>query len=153
MSKQVIVKQVSSGLYFVDGKGFTGNLSSATRLSAEDGQCTIKCAGKMGVSSVIEEVQGKSFAVVYIRKDDITTATSVSKKAGAPSANQFDPSKRRFGSFKEAQMHAARFPFRRASKNDARDSGTAGHKGAFVIETTDPVNASVNPDTGKTNAV
>jgi hypothetical protein len=138
----------SNGLYFVSGQGFSGKtVADATVLS----QANIDCLAGVGFTGQTAET--KSYAVVYIRQNDAVSATSVSKKAGDISQNQLDPSKRRFASFKEAAIHAGRFHTRRARRTDSVGSGSAGHVGAFVIETSDPVNSAVNLTTGLTNSL
>ncbi len=145
----------TKGLFYIEGSGFvTTDKSKASRLNAESAECTIGCAAKMGISGVTaEEVSNASFAVVYIRKGDKVTATSITKAPANASLNQFDPSPRRFATRAEANTHGKRFDTRRANKTDAVGSGTAGHIGFFVIETTDEVNAAVNPKTGLTNSL
>ncbi len=137
-----------SGKFFVLGSGFVGTESEGSLLN--EGNLT--CAVGLGFKGLTVEVT-KSYAVVYIRAGDAVSLTGVSKKVGDLSKNQLDPSKRRFATFKEAAIHAGRFHTRRANRTDAVNSGTAGHVGAFVVETTDPVNSYVNPGTGLTNTI
>lgn len=147
--KQVVLKN-NQGQYFVDGRGFNGTKQDATRINEDQADCKIKCAAAFGVSAITEDVT-KSWAVVYIRKNDSVSLTSVNKLAPNAAAGQFDPSKRRFATDTEAKVHAGRFHARRAKRGDA--PGTAGHIGAFVVETNDPVNSFVNFTTGLTNSL
>ncbi len=148
-----VLKGKQSGLYFVQGKGFIARTQNeATRLCNETAVATQECAARFGQeTSTIEEVANVSWAPVYIRGTDKVSLTGVTKNPAQPNLGQVDPSKRRFATFKEAAIHAGRFYVRRARRTDAKDSGTAGHVGAFVVETNDPVNSSVNPETGLSN--
>lgn len=154
MSKFTL-KGNTSGKYFVAGAGFSAtSANAASKLSADEVEGVQQCARNFGAETSTKEAASEvSFGVVYIRKGDKVSVTGVTKVKGDLGQNQLDPSKRRFATFKEAATHAGRFQFRRASRNDAVDSGTAGHVGAFVIQTNDPVNSGVNPATGKTNSL
>jgi len=154
MSKFTL-KGNQSGKYFVAGSGFSATCAkSATQLTADEAAGVQQCARNFGSeTSTQEAVSTGSFAVVYIRGTDKVTADGVTKAKGDLGKNQIDPSSRRFATFKEAATHAGRFQFRRARKSDPVDSGTAGHVGAYVIKTDDPVNSAVNPATGLTNSL
>lgn len=154
--KEFVLKNNTTGLYFVENSGFTAQTpQEATRLTAETVSCVGQCAAKMGFGNTSSEAAPNkvSYAVVYIRKGDQVSLTGVTKQPGSITLNQLDPSKRRFASRHEANVHAGRFYTRRANKTDLVGSGTAGHVGVFVIETTDPVNSYVNPASGLTNSL
>lgn len=142
------------GKYFVHGSGFVGSESTATTFeSCSDAQGTIKCLASVGITGVEvvnKAIEHKSFAVCYIREKDINANGGVTNKkleSGWPST----PSPRRFASFGEAVVHGSRFQERRVNRDDK--PGTCNHKGFYVIETKDPVNAKVNPATGLTNTI
>ncbi len=134
-----------SGLYLIEGKGFVGTTkSAATQIDTDDLGCAVKCAARMGVEVTVENAESvaqKSFAVCYVRPGDLDN--------GAVNANGKNPSRRRFATRDEAKTHADRYNVRKASYGAA--AGSAGHVGAYVIETKDPVNSAVNPATGLTN--
>lgn len=148
-----VLKNIA-GMYFVFGSGFVASsVAAATRLETEQAIDLQDCAKAMGQGeTTVESVANKSYAVCLIRKgqlqpDGSITGTTVS--SGWP----LTPTRRRFATREEAITHGGRFATRRASKSDPVGSGTAGHLGYYVIETDDPVNAAVNPDTGLTNPI
>ncbi len=146
MSKNILKGE--NGLYFVLGQGFTASCPGAASVL----DCSqIKCAAGLGYNGTKEELaENKSFAVTYIRAKDLSTGSLV--KAGLNAAmNEVDPSKRRFATFDEAVRHGSRFNVRKANRGD--QPGTAGHRGFYVSETSDPVNAKINWKTGLTNPV
>lgn len=152
--KNVVLKNTLTGLFYAEGSGFTAKTAAeATRLDAESAECNSACAKKMGFGQVTTEaLADKSFGVVYIRKGDLD-GQSLDKQAPNAALNQFDPSPRRFATFDEARIHGSRFHVRRADRGDARNSGTCSHRGFYIVDTTDPVNSSVNPATGLTNPI
>lgn len=144
MSK--LLKSRSNGLFFIEGRGFTGTVAQATRFEGYgDVETAQKCAARNGIDSVIENApavdenikqnaDGTSFAVSFIRQKDL-------RADGSVAANARNPSKRRFATRAEAEQHADRYV--RIEK----------HVGKFITVTRDPVNAYVNPKTGLTNPV
>ena len=145
-----ILKHANGG-YFVQGRGFVGAKAAATQLTDEVASNLLQSAAAFGLEASSEEVANRSFGVVYIRRKDVTAEGGVAKQPANRALNEVDPSKRRFGTMEEAITHGSRFHVRRAKKGDA--PGSAGHRGFYVVETTDPVNAAVNPDTGLTNSI
>lgn len=154
MSK--IIKN-SAGLYFVYGTGFGGNLDSASRLTEAEAADVIQSASDMGITNLKvytapeDEAPATcvcagitSWAVCYVRKDDLNTDGSIK-------TNSKNPSRRRFATREEAIAHGSRFSHRKASAGDT--PGSAGHVGFWIVGTSDPVNATVNPLTGLTNPV
>jgi hypothetical protein len=139
----VIIKN-STGHFYKEGSGFIAiPKDQATRLSTEDANCVLKCASKFGFDGSTEEAPAtKSFAVCYVRKNDVAAD-------GTVTANLKNPSRRRFATIEEARTHGNRFHVRKASWGAA--PGSAGHQGYYVIETSDPVTDVVNPKTGLTN--
>jgi hypothetical protein len=75
-----------------------------------------------------------SFAVSYIRPDDV-------RANGSVAANRNNPSSRRFGTRKEAEHHAARFVAKHS------------HLGSYVTEVDERPTSWVNVETGLTNEV
>jgi hypothetical protein len=149
---KVILKE-PNGRFFVRGKGFVAqNKNEATQFqSAEDAAKAVGCAAEFGIQAHMEEVLSISFGVVYIRRKDVTANGELDKQKADRALNEQDPSRRRFATFEEARIHGSRFHVRRAKRGDA--PGTAGHRGFYIVETNDPVNAAVNPATGLTNPV
>lgn len=136
MSK-VALKGNVTGNFFVAGLGFVAcDIHEATSLTVEEASSIQQCARNLGTesSTVVAIPVIKSYAVCYIRQQDIDPS-------GCVLANARNPSPRRFATFDEAQHHGSRF------------MQTEGHNGFYVIETGDPVNAWVNQATGKTNPV
>ncbi len=140
--KTYTLKSVKSGLFFVRGSGFTAKCDKeATQLSDAD----VNCARSLLEPFTMVEVSVTvSFAVNYIRKGDVGAN-------GVVTPNKKNPSKRRFATRAEANQHGSRFYSRVAKKGDK--PGSAGHIGFYVTETTDKVNASINWETGLTNAL
>lgn len=136
----------SNGLYFVNGKGFAAKAADASILL----DASISCLAEAGFTGT-KEAAVTSYAVCYIRKDDkVVNGVLVQVKPDA-SKNQLVPSKRRFATEDEAWQHGTNARLRKANRGDK--PGTAGHKGFFVIETNDPVNAVVNWKSGLTNPI
>lgn len=152
MKTKYALKGTNSGLYFVTGAGFVApSVNEASRLTSEEVDGIQQCARNMGIeTSISSEVKDSSWAVFYIRKDDVVNGKLV-KKAPNGNLGQVDPSKRRFATRDEAITHGSRFSFRRANRGDA--VGSAFHKGFYVDETQDAVNSAVNPATGLTNSL
>lgn len=140
-----------TGLFLIVGKGFNGTAQTATRFTPEGATDAQECASNLGVQTTIVDAPASSFAVVYIRKGDVTADGKVQKKTANVNLGEVDPSKRRFATEDEAIQHGSRFKARRANRVD--QPGTAGHRGFFVVETSDPVNAAVNWKTGLTNSI
>ena len=148
----------SAGLYFVYGIGFGSNIDGASRLSDAEAEDVIVSAQDMGINNLVVETAPEdaapkpcvctegivSYAVCYVRKGDLNTDGSIKQ-------NSKNPSRRRFASLSEAIAHGSRFSHRKANAGD--EPGTAGHVGFWVVGTTDPVNATVNPLTGLTNPI
>jgi hypothetical protein len=140
MNKLFNVKSNLNGYYFVLGSGFSAySVKQASKLTKEQIEC-VKNTGYSNFSVI--EVQ-TSFAVSYIRNVDLN-ADGVTVKP-----NVKNPSKRRFATRDEAIQHGSRFAVRKAKGSDVE--GSAGHIGYYVIETSDPVNATINWKTGLTN--
>lgn len=144
---KVVLKGVRNGLFFVEGSGFSAStIKTATQLcsgNAAETQACLKRAG-LGESTVVNVPNDVSYAVNYVRLGDIRLDGSVQR-------NDKNPSRRRFATRKETNQHASRFAVRKAKGSDV--AGSAGHIGAYVIETTDPVNATINWATGLTNPI
>ena len=140
------------GVYFVENKGFTASTKAQATTFPDWNAAYAKCgcANSMGVKTTIEPMD-KSYSVLYIRKGAKWDGSKLSLPTPDAGKGQFDPSKRRFATFKEACIHASRFYLRKANAGDPE--GTAGHRGVVVVETNDPVNAYVNPETGLTNSL
>lgn len=144
MSK-VVIKN-STGLYLVEGSGFTGNVAQATRYDSDQASEVQDCAAAMGVkntsqeavveavanTNIVQNPDGSSYAVYFIREKDLDGR-------GGVNPHRLNPSKRRFRTQGEAEHHKNRFV--RIEK----------HVGGYVRKTQDPVNAWVNQVTGKTN--
>ena len=146
MIKKYALKN-SLGYFFVLGAGFsTSDLKKATgyEYNAAVSQKDNLNATMGIVSTLVEQPQTQSFGVNYVRKTDFDSNGNV-----LPNAK--NPSKRRFKTFNEAWAHGQRAIYRKASAGAAE--GSAGHVGFYVTETTDPVNAVVNPLTGLTNSL
>lgn len=131
----------SSGLYFVKGQGFTAKTqATASQLTAGE----VDCARGLGYVGTTEAVPvRKSWGVCYVRATDLNGT--------AVKPNKRNPSERRFATKQEAVTHGSRFNVRRKRKGDS--AGTANHVGFYVVETNDPVNAAINPQTGLTNSI
>jgi len=141
----VALKGLTSGKFFVQGSGFIAcTIKTATPYTANAAVDMQNCLRNAGVesSTTVAIPATKSFAVFYVRPQDLNADNSVKQ-------NALSPSKWRFATRAEANTHGKRFDERvkRASKVGM------GHVGFFVAETNDPVNASINPATGKTNPV
>lgn len=141
-------------MFFVANKGAQAyNQKDATAYTQDEANKVIeslKLVGYQASAISLVEVLPVSHSVVYIRKGD-TSGTQVYKQTPNANLGQTDPSSRRFATRNEAIAHGQRFHERVAKAGDK--PGTAGHIGYFLIETNDPVNATVNPLTGKTNSL
>lgn len=138
----------SSGYYFVTGKGFVGSESQATRIAdnevARQQECIASCGGGNSTAvevrvevdpNIVQNQDGSSFAVAFVRKNQIRSDLSIN-------SHKLNPSKRRFATETEAEHHARRF------KNIEK------HAGYFILpRRNETVNAYVNKVTGKTNPV
>lgn len=145
MNSKYIVKNIVSGLYFVEGQGFVAaNSAQATKMDVARADDVADAAEVLGANAEVEPAPSVSFGVNYIRAGDVNADGSIS-------ANKRNPSKRRFATRDEANQHGSRFGERRAKHGDA--AGTAGHIGYWVSETNDPVNAEINWKTQLTNAI
>lgn len=135
----------TAGSFFVTNNGFTGTIDTATRFATlEAAQSQIACLVSVGLTGTIENspvaadvaiVQnsdGTSYAVSYIRSKDLDADGSIK-------TNKRNPSPRRFKTFAEARIHATR----------AVDHHQ--HSGYYISKTYAPVNAYVNKITGLTN--
>lgn len=140
MSKKYVLVNPASGWYLVVNKGFVGTLSAASRLTEDEANGAAKCAGQFGIECSLKELS-VSYGVSYVRPGDL--------KDGKVDFNTLNPSRRRFATREEANIHGRRFDVRKAKKSKV--VGSAGHIGFYVIETSDPVNAAINPATGLTN--
>ncbi len=144
----VIIKSAVSGLYFLDGKGFSATADKATRIMVEDAECVQSCAAKMGVGETLVEdapnraikqnADGSSYAVQFIRPANVAANDPV---RGYPGSKLDNPSKRRFATAVQARQHGNRFV------------ELEGHSGFYVISTQDAVNSWVSKATGKTNPI
>ena len=145
MQNKYNVKNTSTGLYLIVGKGFVSSTQKgATEFSFNDAGQQATCAANMGIAAIYVTVpQVKSYAVNYVRTGDVNADGSIN-------ANKRNPSKRRFATKDEAIQHGSRFSERRKLANDAE--GTAGHVGFWVSESFDAVNAEINWKSGLTNA-
>ena len=124
-------------------------METATKFdSCYTAQRTIECLADSGIKdvAVVEFVpqHNGSFAVCYIRPEDI-------QANGHIKSNKLNPSKRRFATLAEAIQHGGRFNVRR--KNAQDKNGTAGHRGFYVIPSKDAPNAEINWETGLTNPI
>lgn len=143
MSKYIVKSGSFYGaFYYIQSKGFTGSKTQATRLEYSEAQGVASCAKNMGHAGPVIEKVSVSFAVNYIRPENLDANGNVKPDAR-------NPSRRRFATRQEAEKHASRF-MERKKKNSTE---LAGHCGAYVTESTDEVNAYVNPDTGLTNSL
>jgi hypothetical protein len=125
------LKGNQSGRFFVTGQGFTARtVNEASKLT----QAQVDAARTLGFEPSTAIPVSKSFAINYVRKEDLTGY-------GAVRQNNNNPSKRRFATFKEALHHGARHVEKE------------GHLGCYITESTDKVNAAVNWASGLTNPV
>jgi hypothetical protein len=151
---QYVIKNNKDGKFFVLGAGFTATeAKDATRFDDNDTLFNIEVGlGAGGFDFEAVDAPQVSFSVVYIRKGEGKRLLAGQGKAKADgNKGQVDPSKRRFATIEEAIVHGSRFYTRRAKAGD--EQGTAGHEGFFVVETNDPVNATINPLTQLTNTI
>ena len=139
MNKQYIVQPKINGLYFVKGQGYDSTRKSDADLLTNVEIEAIRIAGFEPFDKHEVVI---SYAVMYVRPKDVLSDGSVA-------ANRDNPSRRRFATIDEANEHGSRFNKRKAK--GSKVEGSAGHIGFFVVKTNDPVNASVNWDTGLTN--
>lgn len=131
------VKNNTNQRWFVQGSGFTASRrEEASAIGCEQVNALATLGFDITVSS------SESFAVCYVRKEDLYDDGSVGD-------NDKNPSPRRFATEDEARIHGSRFHVRKAKGSNV--PGSAGHVGFYVIKTEDPVNAKVNPETGLTN--
>lgn len=129
----------SNGYWFVKGDGFkAASQNDASIVTDAD----ISCLTNLGFVFKAKAPLVTSFAVCYVRKDDLNAN-------GTVRPNAKNPSRRRFATRDEAHQHGSRFAVRKAKGSDVE--GSAGHVGFYVIETNDPVNATINWKTGLTN--
>jgi hypothetical protein len=131
MKTFVIRQGYNYGYYFVEGKGFSGSLAQATRVSAADLAATQACLARSGNAGYTEVAPVTSFAVNYVRKANLTTgraSNGSTRNSVGPDAN--NPSAKRFASVGEAHNHA-----QRNLEGDGRDA----HVGYWVTESVDPV--------------
>lgn len=123
-----------SGRYFVLGAGFTAaSKATASKLTNAQIEAARSAGFEPGTAKAVEQ----SFAVNYVRREDLGCGGSIK-------ANTNNPSKRRFATFDEAFQHGTKLLTRESSK---------GHLGFYVIETSDAVNAAINWKTGLTNSL
>lgn len=141
MNKQYVLKSKINGFYFVKGKGYAAALPGAASKVTQAEADAVAIAGFEPFTMI--EV-ATSFAVMYIRPQDLLAG-------GGVAANKNNPSRRRFATRDEANQHGSRFGKRKAE--GSKVEGSAGHIGFYVVETTDPVNASINWKTGLTNSL
>jgi hypothetical protein len=140
MQKKYKLQSKVSGFWFVKGQGYISSLEAASALTVNEIEA-IRAAG-FEPFKAIEVVT--SFAVSYVRVPDLNDDGSIKD-------NVKNPSRRRFATRDEAIQHGSRFSVRKAKGSDVE--GSAGHIGYYVIETSDPVNATINWKTGLTNAL
>jgi hypothetical protein len=138
-----------SGLYYKTGCGFTANIDEASRLDEMGVEDILNSCEDLGISNLTVEDEpvfapSGSWAVCYIREGDLNGDGSIK-------LNTNNPSRRRFATRCEAIIHGSRFHVRKAKGSGV--AGSAGHVGFWVIQTNDPVNAAINPETGLTNPV
>ncbi len=97
--KNNVIYNNASGLYLVVGSGFISDTAcNATKFTALEAQSQVKCAQSLGLDVSAEEVKiEKSFAVNYIRQEDINVM-------GQVNPNAKNPSKRRFATRAEARQ-------------------------------------------------
>lgn len=129
----------SNGYWFVKGQGFTARTQKDASVVGND---DITCLTNLGFVFTAKAPLVVSFAVCYVRKDDLNAN-------GTVRPNAKNPSRRRFATRDEAHQHGSRFAERKAQGSNV--PGSAGHVGFYVIETNDPVNATINWKTGLTN--
>ena len=137
-----------AGQYLVKGSGFVGTAAQATSFSPEDLPEVLECCQSMGIKdatvedapvndksvggSVIQNKDGSSYAVRFVRPKDVRSDGSIASRK-----RRYSP--RRFRTEAEAKHHGARF------------SRIEGHVGFVVGKVIEPVNAWVNEFTGRTN--
>lgn len=137
MSKYIVQ---NGGAFYVQGKGFPTYIKAqATRLTSAEADGVVNAAKSMGVLFATKSEVHSSFAVFYIRPEDIL--------GEGVKANSKSPSSKRFATREEANTHGARFADRVKRGTDT----PVGHIGFYVKESTDAVNAYVNAETGLTN--
>ncbi len=141
-----VLKNSLSGLFLVVGSGFVAETAcKATKFDYNEALSSQTCAKSLGVTALLVQAPvKKSFAVNYVRPNDLNGDGTIKQ-------NVKNPSRRRFATREEANAHGSRFGVRKAK--GSRVSGSAGHIGFYVTESTDPVNATVNPETGLTNSI
>ncbi len=134
------------GSYFVQGHGFTAlEPAKATAFKDEEVAQTQECIASCGMGTstaetivvaadpnIKQNADGSSFAVYYIRKNQV-------RSDGSVVTHKNNPSKRRFATEDEANHHARRFV------------KIEGHVGFWLQKRAEAVNAYVNKVTGKTN--
>ncbi len=140
----------TAGLYFVTKKGFVAkSQAAATKFTNEEVNSVMDCIESAGVMgpfttedvkvesdpNIVQNADGSSFAVAFVRPKQIRADLSIN-------THKLNPSKRRFKTEDEAIHHARRFT--RIEK----------HAGYFILpRKNEAVNAYVNKVTGKTNPV
>lgn len=140
MAKYIAQSNTNGKFYDAATGGFTAETAcKASKLEEAD----LDRLDNLGFDFEEQELQEhKSWAVCYVRHENLDGSGNVI-------ADRRNPSRRRFATKDEAIAHGSRFDKRVARKGDK--PGTAGHCGFYVIQTNDPVNATVNPRTGLTN--
>lgn len=152
-NEQYLIKNETTDAYYIKGSGFTGTEATATRFDdfddADEAISALETLGNEdeleivdapkaakvtgGAScAVVQNEDGTSFAVSFVRPKDLNTD-------GTVKSHKLNPSKRRFKTKDEAWHHASRFVV------------LEGHLGAYITVTKDPVNSYVNKVTGFTN--
>ncbi len=146
MNNKYIIKNVINGKFFVANKGFVATIpSEATKydLNSAELNSALAMARALGFSvttqefvpvdpNIVQNADGSSYTVHYIRKGQVNIDGSVQ-------AHKNNPSKRNFATQDEAIHHASRF------------MKSEGHLGFFVIKVQARVNSYVNKVTGLTN--
>jgi hypothetical protein len=137
----------TQGLYLVQGQGFVAKSPlEATKIPDASVEEIVACSASFGFGSltveeftdknngsgVIQNADGSSFAVRFVRPKDVRSDGSISARKRRYSA-------RRFRTESEAKQHGARF------------TRLENHVGFIVAKVHEPVNAWVNEFTGRTN--
>ena len=124
--------------------GFTAkDIRHATKYSEKDASKVAEnlsialpgviCVKVISDENIIQNQDGTSFGICYIRKNDIDPNDFSVK------SNRLNPSERRFRTYDEAKHHAQRFV------------EIMNHCGYYIFISNTPVNSYVNVITGKTN--
>jgi len=145
MNKKYALRGNVTGRFYVVGRGFVAtSVAGATKMTSAEATQVQDCGRKFGAEASTAQAVAGSWAVNYIRAENLTST-------GQVKSDTRNPSKRRFATKDEAVQHGSRFGERRKRAGD--ENGTAGHVGFWVSESSDAVNSEINWKTGLTNPV